>query len=119
MEDWQIGILGFIVLFVLMFLRMHIGVAMGIVAFVGIAFLNSIHSALGILADAAFTNSSSYLLSIIPMFMLMGELANISGLIHDAYRTIYRWLGHLPQSQRRRIGLATPGRTTNTIGRRF
>jgi C4-dicarboxylate transporter, DctM subunit len=96
MEDWQTGILGFIILFVLMFLRMHIGVAMGIVAFVGIAFLNSLQSAFGILADTAFANSSSYVLSIIPMFMLMGELANISGIIQGAYQTIYRWLGHLP-----------------------
>ena len=81
MEDWQTGILGFIFLFVFMLLRMHIGVAMGIVAFVGIAFLNSLQSAFGILADTAFANSSSYVLSIIPMFMLMGELANISGVI--------------------------------------
>lgn len=96
MDEWQIGILGFVFLFVLMLLRMHIGVAMGIVALVGIAFLNSIQSAFGILADTAFSNSSSYVLSIIPMFMLMGELANMAGLIQGAYRTIYRWLGHLP-----------------------
>jgi tripartite ATP-independent transporter DctM subunit len=96
LTDWQIGILGLIALFVLIPLRMHISVAMGLIAFIGIAFLNNINSALGILAHTAFTNASSYMLAIIPMFMLMGEFANISGLIQEAYRTIHKWLGHLP-----------------------
>ena len=86
MSDWQIGILGLIILFVLIPLRMHISVAMGLVAFVGIAFLNNINSAFGILSHTAFTNASSYMLAIIPMFMLMGEFANVSGLIREAYR---------------------------------
>ena len=95
MTDWKIGILGLIALFVLIPLRMHISVAMGLIAVIGIAFLNNINSALGILAHTAFTNASSYMLAIIPMFMLMGEFANISGLIQEAYRTIHKWLGHL------------------------
>jgi len=95
-SEWQIGVLGVITLFVLMALRMHIGVAMGIVAFVGIIFINSLESAFGILAHTAFINTSSYMLAIIPMFMLMGEFANVSGLIQEAYRTVYKWLGHLP-----------------------
>lgn len=105
MSEWQIGILGVIILFVLMALRMHIGIAMGIVAFIGIAILNSLESAFGILAHTAFINTSSYMLAIIPMFMLMGEFANVSGLIREAYRTIFKWLGHLPGG----LGMAAIG----------
>jgi tripartite ATP-independent transporter DctM subunit len=96
MSDWQIGIMGLISLLVLIPLGIHISVAMGLVALVGITLLNSLESAIGIVSHTAFTNATSYMLAIIPMFMLMGEFANTSGLIEKAYRTIHKWLGHLP-----------------------
>ena len=46
MSPVEIGILGVIVLFVLMFLGMHIGLAMGLVAFAGLAVLTNLDAAL-------------------------------------------------------------------------
>ena len=96
MSDWQIGVICVIAMFVLMILRMHIGVTMGLTAFVGIALLTNLDSAFGKLAHTAFSQSSTYMMSVIPLYMLMGELAFLSGLSQDAYRTVNKWLGHLP-----------------------
>ncbi len=96
MTEWQIGLVCVIAMFVFMILRMHIGVSMGLTAFIGIALLTNIDSAFNKLAHTAFSQSSSYTMSVIPLYMLMGELAFLSGLSQDAYRTVNKWLGHLP-----------------------
>jgi len=96
MAEWEIGLVCVIAMFVLMILRMHIGVTMGLTAFIGIALLTNFDSACGKLAHTAFSQSSTYMMSVIPLYMLMGELAFLSGLSQDAYRTVNKWLGHLP-----------------------
>ncbi len=96
MGDWQIGLICVGAMFTLMVLRMHIGVTMGLTAFIGIALLTNLDSAFGKLAHTAFSQSSTYMMSVIPLYMFMGELAFLSGLSQDAYRTVNKWLGHLP-----------------------
>jgi C4-dicarboxylate transporter, DctM subunit len=96
MNDWHIGLICVIAMFALMILRMHIGVTMGLTAFIGIALLTNLDSAFGKLAHTAFSQSSTYMMSVIPLYMFMGELAFLSGLSQDAYRTVNKWLGHLP-----------------------
>jgi tripartite ATP-independent transporter DctM subunit len=96
MADWEIGLICVIAMFVLMILRMHIGVTMGLTAFIGIALLTNLDSAFGKLAHTAFSQSSTYMMAVIPLYMLMGELAFLSGLSQDAFRTVNKWLGHLP-----------------------
>jgi len=96
MAEWEIGLICVVAMFVLMVLRMHIGVTMGLTAFIGIALLTNLDSAFGKLAHTAFSQSSTYMMSVIPLYMLMGELAFLSGLSQDAYRTVNKWLGHLP-----------------------
>lgn len=96
MAEWEIGLICVIAMFVLMILRMHIGVTMGLSAFIGIALLTNFDSACGKLAHTAFSQSSMYMMSVIPLYMFMGELAFLSGLSQDAYRTVNKWLGHLP-----------------------
>ena len=96
MADWEIGLICVVAMFVLMILRMHIGVTMGLTAFIGIALLTNLDSAFGKLAHTAFSQSSTYMMSVIPLYMLMGEIAFLSGLSQDAYKTVNKWLGHLP-----------------------
>ena len=105
MEDWVIGLIFVIAMFVLMILRMHIGVAMGLPALVGIALLTTPDAALGKLAHNAFSQTSTYSMSVIPLYMLMGELAFLSGLSQDAFHTVNKWLGHLPGG----LAMATVG----------
>ncbi len=101
MSGTTIGIIGFVVLLLLLALRMPIGIAMMLVGIVGIAALNSADAALKILGEFPYAYSSVYTLSVIPLFVLMGNFASSSGLARDFYGAAYAWIGH------RRGGLAS------------
>ena len=101
MSDTTIGVVGIAALFVLLSLRMPIGVAMALVGFVGFASLTSWPAALSVLGTEPFQVASFYPLSVIPFFILMGNLATVSGMGQDMYRAVYAWVGHW------RGGLAT------------
>jgi len=89
------GIVGIAILLILLFSRIQIGVAMGLVGFAGFAYLTSIGPALGILKLVPYATFSQYDLSVIPLFILMGAFAFESGLSEDLYKAVYKWLGHL------------------------
>ncbi len=87
------GIVGIAVLLLLFMLRMPVAFAMAFVGFTGFAYLNGIESALTLLAQDIFETLSSYPLSVIPMFILMGSFAFASGISRRLYRTCYTWFG--------------------------
>ena len=91
--DW-IGIAGIIILLVLMALRMPIGVAMLLVGIVGFAILNGIQGALAALATYPYAYAAVYDFSVIPLFVLMGNLGSVSGMARDLYSAAYAWIGH-------------------------
>jgi len=95
MTQFEIGIVGFVVLFILLFSRMPIGLVMGLIGFVGVAVLTSFDSALGLLRTVPYRTFASYNLSIIPLFILMGQFCFFAGLSKDLYNTVYTWLGGL------------------------
>ena len=79
MSDLEIGIIGFVVLMILLARRMPVGTAMLVVGFVGIYTINP-RGALPTLAGEAFSISTVFSLTILPLFILMGNLAGISGI---------------------------------------
>ena len=83
MEPWLIGVLGFVVLFVLLLMGMHIAFAMAIVAFVGFAIMSSFEAAISMLANAPYSIVSNYAFTVVPLFVLMGSLAFEGGLRSD------------------------------------
>ena len=85
---------GFVVLFVLMLLRVPVGIAMGIVGVGGVALVANLNSALGLLAGSPFSTVTDFNFSIIPMFILMGAFASAAGLSTDLFRASQAWLGH-------------------------
>src|SRR5690554_5584752 len=90
------GIIGIILFFLLMALRVPIALAMAMVGVGGIVCLNSPTAAYHILASEIYATFSSYSLSVIPMFTWMGFLAYYSGIGTKLYRLAYKVLGHLP-----------------------
>ena len=80
MSGTTVGIIGFVALLLLLALRMPIGIAMMLVGIVGIAAVNSTDAALKILGEFPYAYSSVYTLSVIPLFVLMGNFAGSSGL---------------------------------------
>jgi len=93
MSPEAVGIIGIVILLALFLLRMPVAFAMAFVGFAGFAYLNGIESALTLLAQDVYETLSSYPLSVIPMFILMGSLAFASGISQRLYRTCYSWLG--------------------------
>ena len=91
-----IGILGIAALLVLLFLGMNIGFAMLAVGFLGFSIVRSLDGALGHLMTIPFSTAGSFSLSVIPLFVLMGQFAFYSGLSGDLYKACHRWLGRLP-----------------------
>lgn len=89
-----IGVMGFVVLFVLMFVRVPIGIAMGIVGVGGFAMLTSINPALNLLAQSPLRQVTDWDLAVIPMFILMGAFATAGGMSRELFHASNTWLGH-------------------------
>jgi C4-dicarboxylate transporter DctM subunit len=89
------GIAGIVLLLVLFLLRMPVAFAMAFVGFVGFAYLSGSDAALSLLAQDIYESFSSYPLSVIPMFILMGSFAFASGISKRLYDTTYTWVGAL------------------------
>jgi tripartite ATP-independent transporter DctM subunit len=90
-----VGIIGWVVLLLLMFLEMPVGVALLLVSLGGIWYLRDLSSAFQILAHVTYETSSTYLWSLIPLFVFMGMLTNEGGLGSDLFRAASKWLGGL------------------------
>ena len=89
------GLIGIGLLVVLFMLRMPVAFAMALVGLVGFAFLSTPEAALSLLGLDIFDTFSSYPLSVIPMFILMGTFAFAAGISQRLYKTTYAWIGHL------------------------
>ena len=89
------GIAGIGLLILLFLLRMPVAFAMAFVGLVGFAYLADPGPALSILAQDIFEQFSSYPLTVIPMFILMGTFAFASGISRRLYDTTYTWVGQL------------------------
>jgi len=90
-----VGIAGISLLILLFLLRMPVAFAMAFVGLVGFAYLADPGPALSLLAHDIFEQFSSYPLSVIPMFILMGTFAFASGISRRLYDTTYTWVGQL------------------------
>lgn len=92
--EW-IGVSGFAVLLILIFLRVPVGIAMLAVGLAGSAILNSTESAIMLMTGQTFSVSTLYSLSVLPLFILMGNIASQAGLSRDLYDAAYALVGHL------------------------
>ena len=95
MDRDVVAVGGFVLLFVLMALRVPVGIAMGIVGIGGFGLLTSWTAAFGLLAQSPFSTVTSFNLSVIPMFVLMGTFAAAAGISRDLFTASRAWFGHL------------------------
>jgi C4-dicarboxylate transporter DctM subunit len=94
MDPFIVGLIGIAVLMVCLFSGLSIGVGMALVGFLGFAVLVGLGPALGILKSVPYSTFSTYDLSVIPLFILMGSFAFASGLSEDLFNAVYKWIGH-------------------------
>jgi len=93
----SISIIGFGCLLLLILMRIPIAFAMGLVGFFGFLYLNDYNwiAALSMSARRVINTSQDYGLSVIPLFILMGNLVTRAGLSQELYKASYSFLGHL------------------------
>lgn len=90
------GLVGILLLLVVIFfLRMPVGFAMAIIGFLGFWKMVNLQAALGMIGDQTWDVLSSYGLTVIPLFILMGQVCFYSGVNERMYRAAHAWLGHI------------------------
>ena len=91
-----IGILGIVVLLLMLFLLgTPVGFAMGIVGFCGFCYLISFKAGLNMLGSVLWETFSKYGLTVIPLFIFMGQIAFYSGVNEKLYKAAYQWVGQI------------------------
>ncbi|MBR0458403.1 MAG: TRAP transporter large permease [Victivallales bacterium] len=100
------GILGCLALLVLLLLSVPVGFALMLVGSIGFAIvMGSPIQIYNILVSTTFDNFSNYGLSVIPLFIFMGQIAFHAGISRRLFDATFDWFGHLPGG----LGLATTG----------
>ena len=92
---WASGVIGAGIFFILMFLKMHVGVSLMIGGFIGFWMTRSFGAATSTLATTILDTATSDILIIIPLFVVMGTIAAAGGPIGSAFDTFNKWVGHL------------------------
>lgn len=96
MSEFAIGLISVGAFLILMLLRLPIAVSLASVGVIGFGLIRSFPAALSLIATDIYTTFSSYTLSVVPMFVLMGALAYHSGLGKQLYKTAHNAFGRVP-----------------------
>ncbi|AYR21001.1 MULTISPECIES: TRAP transporter large permease [Alcaligenes] len=90
-----ISIIGLLVLLASLFMGLPIAWGMLLVGTVGFAQFTGMEAALIMAAQTSFDTAMSYSFTVLPLFILMGNLVNASGLSKDLYKAAHAFIGHL------------------------
>ena len=92
----MIGLLTILLLFVLFLMGLEIGIAMALAGFIGFAAIVNVPAALNLVAKDIYAVFSSYGFTVIPLFVLMGQLGASGGVARNLYDSAYKFIGHIP-----------------------
>jgi tripartite ATP-independent transporter DctM subunit len=98
-----VAVIGFVVLFALMLLRVPVGMAMGLVGVSGFAYLINGAASLKMVGQVSMRTVTDYTFGVIPMFLLMGAFVSTSGMSRELFRAANTFIGH----RRGGLGFAT------------
>jgi len=96
MSDVTIGILGLSTVLLLFLTGIELAFAMALVGFIGFSYLVSFKAGVNLLAKDFFDVFTSYGFTVIPLFVLMGQIAFNAGVAKKLYDAAYRFIGHIP-----------------------
>lgn len=88
------ALLGFVAIFALALLRMPLAFSMGLVGVIGIGLTRGWMPALASTAQVVQETGFAYTLSVIPLFILMGNFVARAGLAHELFHAAYTFIGH-------------------------
>lgn len=93
MNEVVVGFIGIAGLFVLMIFRTPVAFAMLLVGFFGTWVLSGFRSAGGVLLTESYAAVSGYSLIVVPMFILLGNVASAAGFSRGLYDAAFAWVG--------------------------
>jgi len=88
------GIIGIVLLIVILFSRFPVAFCMALVGLLGFGYLVSPQAALNIIAKDFYSVFSSYSLTVVPLFVFMGQILFYAGISRKLYDAAHAWLGH-------------------------
>jgi tripartite ATP-independent transporter DctM subunit len=103
LSNEAIAVIGFVTLFVLMLLRVPVGMAMGLVGVTGFGYLVGFTPAMKLVGQTTMRTVTDYTFGVIPMFLLMGAFVSVSGISRELFRAANTFVGHW----RGGLGIAT------------
>src|ERR671910_2783246 len=91
------GLIGLAAMMMIAFLRVPIALAMGIVGIVGYAYMRDWNwtVAFALAQTKLYETGRNYTLSVVPLFILMGNFVTRAGMSQELFRTAYAFIGHL------------------------
>ena len=94
MSPVHVGIIGVVFLVVILFSKFPVAFCMALVGLLGFGYLVSPEAALNIIVKDFYTVFSSYSLTVVPLFVFMGQILFYAGISRKLYDAAYAWLGH-------------------------
>ena len=91
------ALVGLAAILVLAFVRIPIALAMGIIGVIGYAYMRdwTWGAAFAMAQTKVYETGRNYALSVVPLFILMGNLVTRAGMSHELFRAAYAFIGHL------------------------
>jgi C4-dicarboxylate transporter, DctM subunit len=105
MSETLIGIIGLLVLVAVFLTGLELAFCMAIIGFLGYSLLVSVKAGFGMVAQDIFDTLSTYGFTVVPVFILMGQIAFNGGIAKRLYDSAYRFIGHIPGG----LAMATVG----------
>ncbi len=89
------AIVGLAAMLVLSFLRVPIAISMGLIGFLGVWAMRGLNISMASATTVVYESGFQYTLSVVPLFILMGNLVTRAGMSKELYRAAYTFVGHL------------------------
>jgi tripartite ATP-independent transporter DctM subunit len=94
MTNLDLGIAVFVAMMLAIALRMPIAIALFVGGTAGFAMIAGVTPLLGLLNEAPYSRVATHSLTVIPLFILMGQFASQGGISQALYRSARAWMGH-------------------------
>jgi len=89
------ALVGLGVMLLISFLRVPIAISMGLVGFLGLWWMRGLHPSMASATTVVYESGFQYTLSVVPLFILMGNFVTRAGMSKELYRAGHTFVGHL------------------------
>ena len=86
---------GLCLMLLLSFMRVPIALSMGLIGFAGLWWMKGVNPAMASVTTVVYESGFQYTLSVVPLFILMGNFVTRAGMSRELYRAAYTFVGHL------------------------